>query len=296
MKNFLEYYYNFLNITVHEKNGYYYFQFNSNYYVFLESNRSIDEINAIYKLNSSLRFYHRIVLNRNNSPITYFNNRQYILLKINKVDGRISYLDLKKQEVMMSREFQVLLRNNWVELIEKKIDYLEYQREHIKNKYKVLDESLDYFIGMAENSIGYLNKAMVSTKKSNNDNLVINHRRINDDSKLFFYNPLNIVIDHSTRDVSGYLKYLFINNSYNINILNDVINNLNLSSYGGQLLYGRMLYPSFYFDIYEKVINSREDEKSSYSIIMRTKEYEEYLSSIYKIINNKIKIPSVDWI
>lgn len=296
MKNFLEYYYNLLNITVHEKEGYYYFLYNNNYYVFLQVNRSSEEVQAIYKLHNNLKYYHRIILNRNNSPITYFNNRQYVLLKINIMNGKINYLDLKKQEVLVNREIQILLRNNWVELIEKKIDYFEYQRVHLKNEYKVLDESLDYFIGMAENAIGYLNNALASTKRMNSDSLVINHRRIGDDSKVFFYNPLNIVIDHSTRDVSGYLKYLFVSNSYNISILNEVINNLNLSSYGGQLLYGRMLYPSFYFDIYEKIINSGEMEKSSYSIITRMVEYEEYLSIIYKIINNNIKIPSIDWI
>jgi len=273
MKNFLEYYYNLLNITVHEKERYYYFWYNNNYYVFLQVNRSSEEVQAIYKLHNNLKYYHRIILNRNNSPITYFNNRQYVLLKINIMNGKINYLDLKKQEVLVNREIQILLR-----------------------KYKALDESLDYFIGMAENAIGYLNNALASTKRMNSDSLVINHRRIGDDSKVFFYNPLNIVIDHSTRDVSGYLKYLFVSNSYNISILNEVINNLNLSSYGGQLLYGRMLYPSFYFDIYEKIINSGEMEKSSYSIITRMVEYEEYLSIIYKIINNNIKIPSIDWI
>lgn len=57
-----------------------------------------------------------------------------------------------------------------------------------------------------------------------------------------------------------------------------------------------MLYPSFYSDIYEKIINDREEESSSYSIIKRTKEYEEYLETIYNIINHHTKIPSIDWL
>lgn len=294
MKNFLEYYYNLLNITVHERKQYYYFEYNRHYYIFIYTNRNIDEINAIYRLNINLKKYHKIILNRNSSPITYFNGRQYVLLKISCKNENIDYLDLKGQRVALDKENIPLLRNNWVELIEKKIDYLEYQREHLKNQYKVLDESVDYFIGMAENSISYLNHMV--EKATDIDYLVVNHRRITSVNKIVFYNPLNIVVDHKARDISGYLKYLFIENSYNNHILSQVILNAELSNYGYQLLYGRMLYPSFYFDIYEKIINDREEESSSYSIIKRAKEYEEYLETIYNIINHHTKIPSIDWL
>ncbi len=294
MKNFLEYYYHFLNLTVHERKGYYYFEYHHHYYIFLYTNRNGDEINAIYRLNTNLKKYHKIILNRNNSPITYFHGRQYVLLRINCQNTNIDYLDLKAQRVALDKGIIPLLRNNWVSLIEKKIDYLEYQREHIKSQYQVLDESVDYFIGMAENSISYLNH-MVS-KPTDTDYLVISHRRICSSKKIFFYNPLNIVIDHKARDISEYLKFLFVENLYDYNTLNKIIISSGLSNYGYQLLYGRMLYPSFYFDIYEKIINDREVESSSYSIIRRTGEYEEYLEMIYKIINHHTKIPSIDWI
>lgn len=294
MKNFLEYYYHFLNITVHEREGYYYFQYQHHYYIFTYTNRNYDEISAIYKINANLKKYHKIILNRNNSPVTYFNSRQYVLLRINCNNEDIDYLDLRSQRVVLDKETIPLFRNNWVSLIEKKIDYLEYQREHIKSQYKILEESVDYFIGMAENSISYLNH--IDSKATDADYLTINHRRISSSNKIFFYNPLNLIIDHRARDISEYLKFLFIENLYDRNVINKIILRCELSNYGYQLLYARMLYPSFYFDIYEKIINDSEEEISSYSVIKRTKEYEEYLTTIYGIISQYTKIPSIDWI
>lgn len=300
MKNFLEYYYNLLNITVHEKNNTYSFNYNNDKYIFINTNRNPDEINAIYKLSRNISmYYNEIILNRNNMPITYYNNKPYILLKTkyNKED-LITYKDFKRINIIESKEFEILYRNNWINLIEKKIDYIEYQREHLQNVYPILNESLDYYIGLSENAISYLNNNTLdeSIKNSNLDNVVICHRRISQISKNDFYNPLNIVIDHHSRDISDYLKYLFLKDEYDLNHLQELFNNITLSKYGYILLFSRMLYPSFYFDIYEKIVNNGESESKIISIIKRSKEYEGYLLLIYEQINNKIKIPSIDWI
>ena len=75
-----------------------------------------------------------------------------------------------------------------------------------------------------------------------------------------------------------------------------IFDDLKLSKFGWQLLYGRMLYPSFFFDCYEKIINDKKPVEIIYSIIDRSKEYELYLYNIYVLINEKIKIPKIDWV
>lgn len=295
MKNFLEYYYNLLNITIHDKGGTYFFTNENNNYMFVPTIRNIEEINAIYKI-KNLEKYHKIVLNRNNSCITILNNRNYVLLRLNNITGSINKNDLIKKEVNMTKELSSLLRDNWINLIERKIDYIEYQRTHLNKKYHILDSSLDYYLGLAENSISYVNNTIMTQQKNYLDNLVISHRRINNMDKFSYYNPLDIIIDHPARDISGYLKKLFLQDKYDINTLNDLFNSLSLSKYGYQLFFGRMLYPSFYFDLYEQIINKRVTEKEITSIIKRQQEYENYLNTIYFLINKKVKIPSIDWI
>ena len=188
------------------------------------------------------------------------------------------------------------MRNNWYLLITRKIDYLEYQRNHLKNRDKTLLTSFDYYIGMAENSVSYFNSAIKSVKPTDIDRLSITHRRIYSLNYNNYYDPLSIVIDHESRDISEYLKYIFLKDEYDINTLKRFFDSLNLSQYGYLLLYSRMLYPSFYFDSYENIVNNNKSVKELVKIIKRSSEYEEYLNTIYKLINRKIKIPKVDWV
>ena len=57
-----------------------------------------------------------------------------------------------------------------------------------------------------------------------------------------------------------------------------------------------MLYPSFYFDIYDNIINNNQDENNLNKIINRSNEYEELLYEIYLIIRRKTNIIGISWI
>ena len=57
-----------------------------------------------------------------------------------------------------------------------------------------------------------------------------------------------------------------------------------------------MLFPSFYFDMYENILNEKTKEKDILKLISRSDEYVDYLKDIYIIINEKVKIPRIDWI
>ena len=57
-----------------------------------------------------------------------------------------------------------------------------------------------------------------------------------------------------------------------------------------------MLYPSYYFDAYDEIINKKESEKKLKTIIDRIEEYEMYLWQIHVQISKKIQIKKVDWI
>lgn len=295
MKQFIEYYYKFINITLHKNSNVYYFYSQNNKYNFVETERTFEEINSIYNLLLSDSKYNKIILNINKSPISMYNNKSYVLIKL-QYDEEDNIKNLYNREVFLTKTNHILLRENWMDLISKKMDYIEYQIEHIASKYPIIASSINYFIGMSENAISYMKNVYLHDVKRKNDNLCICHKRINSLKLNDYYNPLNIVIDHKTRDVSEYLKYIFLKDKYNISILNDFFNSLNLNIHEYKLLYARMMYPSFYFDIYENIVNSNEKENKILVIIKRTDEYERYLNEIYKIINKKIKIPKIDWV
>ena len=298
MKNKIEYYYRIENINLHEQNNIYNFLYNNKKYIFFNTTRNIKEIEQIYLLQSIDERYYKIILNRNRNVITVINNKQYLLVEIiNYGNRKITFDDLtNKKSVTNLENSNTLLRNDWYNLWIKKVDYINYQRVHFNKEYLLLDDYLDYFLGLAENAISYIQDATAKEKKDERDELVISHRRINSNLKKIYYNVENIVLDHISRDVSEYLKYLFFNEELDYNTVANIINSLNFSRYGYRLLFGRMLFPSHFCDIYENIINNSQKELEIKKITLKICDYENYLKFIFQEINKKTKLPIVEWL
>ena len=298
MKNKIEYYYRIENINLHEQNNIYNFLYNNKKYIFFNTTRNIKEIEQIYLLQSIDERYYKIILNRNRNVITVINNKQYLLVEIiNYGNRKITFDDLtNKKSVTNLENSNTLLRNDWYNLWIKKVDYINYQRLHFNKEYLLLEAYLDYFLGLAENAISYIQDATAKEKKDERDELVISHRRINSNLKKIYYNVENIVLDHISRDVSEYLKYLFFNEELDYNTVANIINSLNFSRYGYRLLFGRMLFPSHFFDIYENIINNSQKELEIKKITLKICDYENYLKFIFQEINKKTKLPIVEWL
>ena len=62
--------------------------------------------------------------------------------------------------------------------------------------------------------------------------------------------------------------------------------------------YGRLLYPSYFFDLYDEIINDNLQEDIINRIIIKNKDYEIFLKEIYFYIVNKYNkyIPEIDWL
>lgn len=287
LKNTINYYYN-LNINnIHQKDKNYYFNINNNNYLLLKCD-NIEELDDIYKLDSYLIQIlpvHKIILNINNEIITKINDNNYLLLQLyidNKVDlNKIIELN----NINIPDYFSKLRRDNWSLLWTNKIDYLEYQLSQIGRKYPIIRDSFNYYIGLAENAI-----ILVNNTDKRNIVLGLSHRRI---SSNFFdlYNPLNIVIDIRIRDVCEYFKYCFFDNIDISRELELFLNYNNLDINEGKLFLARMLFPTYYFDLYEKVINNEIDESEIKKIIVKADSYEKILKQIYyHFKNNQLNI------
>ena len=101
------------------------------------------------------------------------------------------------------------------------------------------------------------------------------------------------------------LKYILLKHYKNVNIqiaINGIINTTLFlekamaNDLELKLVFCRLNYPSFYFDLYEKVINQQMDESRLDTVIKRNEEYREFLKNIYYIMNKKTKIKNIEWI
>ena len=127
---------------------------------------------------------------------------------------------------------------------------------------------------------------------------VISHDIINIDDTIYsLYNPLNIIIDHKARDLAEYIKNSFFNDNFSIfEELDEYFRYNYFSFYGMNLLVARILYPSFYFDRYDEIVNEKIQESSILKITSRIDEYEKYLQDVFNYLKKYYNIKDIEWI
>ena len=293
MKNFLEYFYNIKTSNIDENKKYYSFTYN-NYLYRLYIYEEYDDINSLYNISNSLSndtLISLIIKNKFNQILTSYNGINYILIKIFvNINKNITLEEIKYFDNSLSNP---KVKTNWGMLWSNKIDYLEQFISENGKKYPIIVDSFNYYVGMAENAISYYNDIDTSNIKS-----FISHKKIRIDDKVdAIYNPLNIIFDYKVRDIAEYIKISFFNNNYNIyNELNNYFKSNYLSYNEVMLLVARLLYPSFYFDLYEDILLDKQDEKIILDYVSRTNDYEKYLRDMINYFRNMYDIPVIEWL
>ncbi len=301
MKDIINYYYNLNPLKITKLYNHYYFYINSELYYFIPYKKNIELINSIYEYNQKMLnsniLVNEIILNRDNNPLTFINEEPYLLQKILiNINKQINLPEINYISSIIIPYPNTITRSNWANLWEKKIDYLEYHHEQNKKKYPLLNQSFYYFVGLSENAITYLNNITNTIPLEKNDIGVTSHDSI-DNTIYSLYDPLNIIIDHKARDIAEYIKLSFFNDNYNIfEELNEYFRHNYFSQYGINLLIARVLYPSFYFNTYEKIINNEENESEILKITSRIKEYEKYLQDIFIYFKKYYNIKEINWL
>ena len=303
MKNVINYYYNLNPNKISKIFNYYYFYLNNELYYFVIYTRKQEDIESIYTFNQDLIknniLINEIINNKNNSIITIVNKIPYILIKVQINQNKditlseINYLSNIKLKYPTN-----LMRSNWANLWINIIDYLEYLTNQNSQKYPLITNSFNYFVGLAENAISYLNSTISNPTPERTDIGVISHDTILiTDSIYSIYDPLNIIIDHPSRDVAEYIKISFFKDNYIIfDELDEYFKHNYFSFYGINLLIARVLYPSFYFELYDSIMKKEKNESELLKITSRINEYENYLKEIFNYFHKYYNIKDINWL
>lgn len=303
MKNTINYYYNLNPNKINKIFNYYYFYVDNELYYFSIYTRDVKDIKAIYKFNQEMLnqniLFNEIINNQTGTILTFVNQTPYILTKINVNINKpirlseISYLSSIK--ISYPKE---LMRSNWANLWISKIDYLEYYHEQNYQKYPLLSSSFNYFVGLSENAISYLNQTIAKLKPEVSDIGVLSHDVILlDDTVYNLYDSQNIIIDHKARDLAEYIKISFFRDNYSIfDELDEYFKYHYFSFYGIQLVMARVLWPSFYFEVYDCILRNQLNESAILKITSRISEYEKYLGDIFSYFHKFYPIAEVGWL
>lgn len=305
MEQFLKYFYDIYIDNIYKKDNKYYFYKDNSLFCVVKNYRLPEELKDILEICYEMqnRFpVSQIVFNKFGQISSDYDNNNYILLKINtSMSSDITINDIIKinNSLFLNKDKKELYRNNWAKLWESKVDYFEYQIKELGRNKKIILNSFSYYIGLAENAISIANICELYNKDNMNEKVVLSHRRINYPCMEYeFYNPLEYIFDIQVRDISEYLKSMFFytDRNHTIKELKNYLLSTRLSNYEANMLYARLLYPTYYFDIYEKVIEDLKEESELLDIINKVDEYELFLKEAYFELSRMHKIEQINWI
>ena len=101
--------------------------------------------------------------------------------------------------------------------------------------------------------------------KNNNidtGSLTFQHNRVDINTTVVeYYNPCNIIIDHFCRDISEYIKSCIINKQWNLDIVKEYLSRYDMKKNDIQIMYARIIFPSYFLDKLEEYIIGEKIEK-----------------------------------
>ncbi len=286
MKNVILYYYNLEVSHIRQIDSHYYLLIDNENYLFTACD--IERLKTNIKYLNSFNM-HTIITATNDLPYVFYNNAYYVLLKLKGINKQINLTDIFDWFTPIDVEIDI--KSKWIKLWSDHIDYIEFQMSELKNKYPYLSLLVDYYIGMTETAIQFLKSLPIDKV-----DLYFTHLRIGPNSTFIdLYNPCELVIDSRVRDISEFIKgNFFLKNITEVNAYSNILNLLDEKE--KCLLFTRMLYPSYFFDLYDEIIKGKEDEDCLKVIVSKSVSYEKFLKDLFYYIKKTTYIRDIDWI
>lgn len=260
----------------------------------------------IYNVHLSLLkrniYVHQIILNKDGQIITLIGGVPYVLMKMQHYKEKVTFDNVWSFTTigLDGLDGSRIERLDWGTLWANKNDHLEYQISQLGQKHPLLRDSLSYFIGLAETSIQLVNSVTLSKE---NITKVIAHDRITPDDTAFeLYNPFNLIVDNRARDMAEYFKNGFFRGKDISKELNTYMMYSGLSNNESVLFLARMIYPTYYFDLYEDIISGRrvnvdvDIDGQLKKVIIKTNDYERLIKSIYSYFKKFLQMAPIDWL
>lgn len=303
MKNILAYYYSLHPEEIHHKDDKYFFEYLDSKYVFEPFKRPLGDIDCLYKVNRQMTtqnlLVHEIIINNENRILTYVNNVPYVLMEtfVNDKAGitlaEVCHINNGTMNVECDK---ILDRYDWITLWETKNDYFEAQINEVGKRYPHVSTYVNYYIGIAENAISYVRNALLIQEPTYKS---ICHKRINFNGSMHeLYHPMSYVFDYRIRDVCEYIKSAFFSGENAYELVEEYFRNNYITYKEALLFYGRLLYPSYFFDLYDDIVNNVLEEKAIEEIVNKADDYESFLLNMHLFLSKLYNryFPRVDWI
>lgn len=288
MKSIINYYYNLFPTEFKNRFGGFLFVIQDLKYLLVEVKETLQKTEEIYNLLIKNQIGNFIIVpNRFGEFYSEHDGQTYLLFRIRCLP-----------EEMMSFKETINIPaagdNIWSKLWGERIDYYEVQINELGQEKKIILQSVNYYIGLAENAIAIATKVEEDLTKFD---YAIQHYRMKVPIKRGdYFNPGNMLIDLNVRDLAEYVKESFFNNSKEPDDYIGYLLSLSLDQKKANLLLARLLYPTYYFDLFDEIILGEKNEEELIPIIKATKRFEYFLKELYKHLAIKYQIVNIEWL
>lgn len=299
MKNIINYYYGILVSKVVKNKDTYIFVNNDIEYEFTPERSNESEMLNAYKIAlENQKYIHELVVNKFNTVFTVYNNKEYILIKKyynSKSKININNILSFNTAVLSLNTMQYFNKYNWIKLWIDKIDYYEYQMKESTDMDREIKYLLSYYIGLSENAV-----SLMSYADTRNVGYGVCHYRLRaNDTQSKLYNPTEILIDIRCRDICEYLKSIYFDTKISDNNFNEIFEKAILSAnynYDEMIsFFSRLLFPTYFFDIYEMYMLNNKDLLKIINFTKKIHSYELILKLQYLKFQKVYNLPIIDW-
>lgn len=263
-----------------------------------------DEMNKLNELILSLNTTFNgdivyIVKNKYDKFISTSNDENNICLLTYKLTNPVNINHFVKMHTSYLNQFNYYVNlTDIIALWDQRLEYIQNQclvnLNFDNESHLALYEYCHYAIGLALNALQYLSDIKIDF---NNPKYIstLTHRRIKSIDKFELFNPFNLIIDHSSRD----LAELYKNDLISFDTLMQICAyyNYNIDEY--EYLLARLFYPTFIFDVIEDIATENVaydyNQQIYFAIAKQNKQIDkikEYYTNILKYIN----IRPINWL
>jgi len=288
MKNIINYYYNLYPEVIKNRYGGFLFIVNNEKYLLTQVVGQAERIKYIYDLLIRVGIGNYIIVN--NQSAEYYsthNHHEYILFRIRCIAEETMMI---KDTINIPAPGKSLWSNMWSE----RINYYERQINELGQDKKTILQTVNYYIGLAENAITIANNY---EKELNTGDYALQHHRMHVPiTKGDYFNPNNMLIDIRVRDAAEYVKSSFFNDAKTPDEYLYYLLSLSLDNKKANLLLARLLYPTYYFDLFDEIILGDRDEGELIGIINEVHKYERFLKAVYTQLSQRFHMINIEWL
>ena len=287
MKNFILLNYN---IEVDKIYSDKYFFVNDEKIYIIRTNKKDKEIDYLASLSNELFLngikVNTFIINNEKKYFTKKDNINIVLLRVNEYENDFNINDIIRFQNINSDLENVNIIDKW----SKTIDDLENELVDYNEEYQLIQNSIDYFIGMGENAISLLNN---HKDKIVNDSIghMINYKVFN---KCILNNPFNFIKINKMYDIANYIKYKLLTNRIDYDEIDIIINNN--SDIENIYLFSCMMFPNIYFDLVNNIIKENETEETLNKIINIIKDHRILLINMQNSMKNVKDVKLITWL